>query len=113
MLIKRVYRNICSSLSAYVQHHLLAQDTVSTKIEEIILRCSSLCIKTTNEIGPLSCNSSLSFCQRLPSLQILVRGFFCLFRDIGKGEVWLVNLPIGIKRQLVEYNENGRHCIAG
>src|SRR2546421_926653 len=73
----------------------------------------SFCIKTTNEIGPLSCNSSLSFCQRLPSLQILVRGFFCLFRDIGKGEVWLVNLPIGIKRQLVEYNENGRHCIAG
>src|SRR6266516_5040068 len=112
MLIERVYRNICSSLSAYVQQHLLGQDTVSTKIEEIILRCNSLCVKTTNEIGPLGCNSPLSFRHRLPSLQILVRGLFGPFRDIGKGEVWLVNLPIRIKRQPVEDNENGRHCIA-
>src|SRR5205809_6333492 len=111
MLIEHVYRNICSSLSAYVQHHLLGQDTVSTKIEEIILRPNSLCVKTTNEIGPLGCNTAFSFRHQLPSLQILLRSLFGLFRDIGKREGWLVSLSIGFKRQPVEGNENGRHGI--
>jgi len=81
---------------------LLGKQTVTTKVEKVILRSNGLCVKTRNKSRPVCGNCLLGRGKALPSLQVLLGSILGLLSNIREGQVRLVDLSVGVQRKLLQ-----------